>query len=124
MTNEEIAASLFAAFEQDDMDKVRELCAPEFRARQNLNPEFDIETLIGFSQAVSAVVTDFRYEEAVRSSTESGFVEEHLVLGNLPDGSELKLAACVVADVVDGKIVHLREYVDGAAAAGLREALA
>jgi ketosteroid isomerase-like protein len=31
--------------------------------------------------------------------------------------------ACVVADVEDGKIVQLREYVDTAAAAGLLAAL-
>ena len=123
MDNEQIAASLFKAFETGDMDKVRALCAPGFKARQNLNTEFDLETLIQFSQAVSAVVSDFRYEDIVRSSTPSGFVEEHSVKGTLSDGSELHLVACVVADIRDGKIVHLREYLDSAAASGLRNAL-
>jgi ketosteroid isomerase-like protein len=41
----------------------------------------------------------------------------------LPDGGELRLAACVVADVGDGRIVRMREYVDSAAAAGLLAAL-
>ncbi len=124
MTNEQIAAALFTAFEQGDMETVRALCAPEFRARQNLTTEFDVETLIQFSTAVSSVVKNFRYTDIVRSATESGFVEEHLVCGELSDGSELKIAACVVADISDGKITHLREYVDSAAATGLRQALA
>ena len=66
MDNQQIAADLFTAFEIGDMDTVRRLCAPEFKARQNLNNEFDVETLIQFSQAVSAIVDDFRYEEIIR----------------------------------------------------------
>ena len=72
MDNQQIAADLFSAFQTGDMDTVRQLCAPEFRARQNLNNEFDVETLIQFSQAVSAIVKDFRYEDIIRSATDSG----------------------------------------------------
>ena len=124
MNNQEIATALFTAFESSDMGTVRALCATDFRARQNLNPEFDIDTLIRFSQAVTAVVQDFRYEEIKRAATATGFVEEHMVRGKLEDGTELNIAACVVADIEDGKIRHLREYLDSAAAAGLLKALA
>lgn len=124
MDNQQIAADLFSAFETGDMDTVRQLCAPKFRARQNLNNEFDVETLIQFSQAVSAIVKDFRYEDIIRSATNSGFVEEHTVRGTLPNGSQLTLVACVVADIENCKITRLREYVDTAAAAGLSAALA
>jgi len=123
VNNEEIAAVLFKAFETGDMDTVRSLCATDFRARQNLNPEFDIDTLVKFSQAVSAVVQDFRYEEIKRAATATGFVEEHMVRGTLEDGTKLTIAACVVADIENGKIRHLREYLDSAAAAGLLKAL-
>ena len=124
MENQQIAADLFTAFEIGDMDTVRSLCAPEFRARQNLNNEFDVETLIQFSKAVRAVVNNFRYEEVICSATDRGFVEEHTVMGTLPNGSRLALAACVVADIENGKIMQLREYVDTAAAAELSAALA
>ena len=123
MDNVQIAAALFTAFETGDMDVIRDLCAPGFKAKQNLNNEFDVETLIQFSQAVSSVVSDFRYDDIVRSATANGFVEEHSVKGTLSDGSELNLSACVVADIEDGKITHLREYVDTAAATGLLAAL-
>ena len=121
--SEKIAEALFAAFEAGDADRVRELCAPGLSARQNNGPIMDLEALIGFSLAVSKAVPDFRYEAAVRSATASGFVEEHDVCGTLPDGSRLHLRVCVVADVEDGRITSLREYVDGAAAASLLEAL-
>lgn len=123
MTNEEIARSLFNAFESGDMDAVRSLCSADFKAKQNLNTEFDLDTLIHFSQAVSSVVSNFRYEDIQCSGTEEGFVEEHIVCGEFSDGTPLALAACVVATVQDGKVTHLREYVDTAAASGLINAL-
>ncbi len=83
----------------------------------------DRDRLLKFTGMVNAVVPDFRYEEAVRSGTETGFVEEHRVRGTLPDGSQLDLMACVVGEVSDGKITVLREYVDTAAAGGLMKAL-
>ena len=124
MNNEEIAAVLFNAFESGELDTVRSLCASDFRARQNLNPEFDVDTLVKFSQAVSAVLPDFRYEEIRRVATATGFVEEHMVRGTLANGTKINIAACVVADIEDGKIRYLREYLDSAAAVELLKALA
>ena len=123
MNNTEICTKLFEAFASGDEGAVRALCAPDLVARQNNNPPMDLDTLLQFSQAVLGVVQDFRYEDATRSATATGFVEEHAVRGQLPDGSQLDMAVCVVADVSDGRIVSLREYLDFAAAAGLVAAL-
>lgn len=123
MDNTELAEALFEAFAKGDADAVRGLCAPDMRARQNNAAPMDLETLLGFALAVQRMVGNFRYEEAVRSATATGFVEEHAVRGRLPDGSELDIAVCVVADVRDGKVVDVREYLDGVAAAGLIDAL-
>jgi len=73
--------------------------------------------------AVRRAVKDFRYEDAVRSTTETGFVEEHAVRGTLPDGTALELAVCVVATVKDGRVTDVREYLDSAASIGLAAAL-
>jgi ketosteroid isomerase-like protein len=94
------------------------------QAIQNHGAAMSIDSLLQFSRAFRNVVENFRYEDAIRSATEHGFVEEHSVRGTLPDGSELRLAACVVADVDNGRITQLREYFDGAAVAGLRKMLA
>jgi len=121
--NVEIAEALFAAFACGDVDAARALCAPDMQAIQNHGPAMTIDSLLEFSSAVTNVVQNFRYEDVVRSQTEGGFVEEHSVRGQLPDGSELKLAACVVADIKHGKITSLREYLDASAATGLLKAL-
>ena len=119
-----VARALFAAFAAGDGGTIRSLCSADFRARQNNGQSMDLDSVLKFASAVLRVVADFRYEDPVRSSTASGFVEEHRVRGTLPDGSALDLAVCVVADVRDGKVTDLREYFDGVAAAGLVSALA
>lgn len=95
----------------------------ELQFRQNGGPVTGVESLVGLTLAVRRAVPDFRYENAVRSDTADGFVEEHDVRGTLPDGTEFHLAACVVARTEDGKIVAGNEYFDTAAAAGLFRAL-
>lgn len=124
MDHGEIAKQLFAALARQDDAAVRRLCAPDMRVRQNNGRPMSLDTLLRFNAAVGRVVKDFRYEDAVRSATGTGFVEEHAVRGTLPDGKALDLAVCVVADVKDGRVTDVREYLDSAAAAGLSAALA
>ncbi len=123
LTNDQLCELLFAALAAGDDDTVRRLCAADLRAQQNGGPEMTIDAVLGYNAAVHAVVKDFEYADAARSSTPTGFVEEHTVRGTLPDGSQLDVAVCVVGDVRDGKVTSVREYLDSAAAAGLIEAL-
>lgn len=123
MESTRLAAALFEALANCDDAAVRKLCAGGFRASQNGGAAMDLETLLGFNAAVHRAVRDFRYEDAVRSSTETGFVEEHAVRGTLSDGSPLALQVCVVAELSGGKVTALREYLDTKAAEGLVRAL-
>ena len=123
MDNNELCEALFDAFSRGDEQRVRALCTPDMQAKQNNNPPMNLEALLGFSRSVLRVVDDFRYEDARRSETVTGFVEEHSVRGLLPDGSKLDMAVCVVADVRDGRVCDLREYLDVSAASGLIAAL-
>lgn len=91
--------------------------------RQNNGQPLGLATLLVFNAAVGRVVKDFRYDDAVRSDTASGFVEEHAVRGTLPSGKTLHLVVCVVADVRGDKVSDVRENFDSAAAADLIAAL-
>ncbi|XUU59751.1 nuclear transport factor 2 family protein [Erythrobacter sp. HA6-11] len=123
MTAIDLAEKFFAAVARGDVEGAKACCAGSFRGSQNGGPAMDREGLMEFSAAVKAIVPDFRYEETVRSATDTGFVEEHRVRGILPDGGQLDLMVCVVGEVEEGRITVLREYVDTAAAAGLLKAL-
>ena len=107
----------------EEPENFREICSPDLKAIQNGGHPMDLETLISFGTAVKNAVKDFRYVNAIRSETETGFVEEHDIKGTLPDGSELNLSVCVVAETANGRITHMREYLDLTAAAGLAAAL-
>ncbi len=124
MDNVVVARALFDALAAEDQAQVKALCAPGFSLRQNGGPPMDVEMLLHFNRLVHGVVSGFRYEDVVCAATSAGFVEEHAVRGTLAGGSALELAACVVADVVDGRVTLVREYVDTAAAAPLLAALA
>lgn len=124
MKNTELAAALFGAFEAGDSEAARRLCAPDLVAIQNSARRMTLDELLGFTRAVLAAVSSFRYVDAVRTETESGFVEEHGVEIVLLDGKTIRFAACVVGEIVDGRIVELRETVDTGGAAPLLAALA
>ncbi|MEE4279948.1 MAG: nuclear transport factor 2 family protein [Halieaceae bacterium] len=119
MTNTELCAELFRAFQSGDEERARSLCSDDLVARQNNNPPMDIDALLAMSRSVHGVVSDFRYEEVTRSETKTGFVEEHRVRGVLGDGSVIDVPVCVVGDVIDGKVASLREYLDLSAVAKL-----
>ncbi|OBV12071.1 nuclear transport factor 2 family protein [Erythrobacter dokdonensis] len=123
MSNTDLAEHLFTALQNNDMDTTRDCCAPDFRGSQNGGPEMSLDALLQFAGAVNAALPDFRYENPIRTTTDSGFVEEHLVRASRPDGGQLSVMVCVVAEVSNGKITTLREYVYTGAAAGLLKAL-
>lgn len=123
MEHTALAESLFEAFTSGDDASARALCTNDLQAIQNHGRPMSLDTLLEFARAVRGVVENYRYEDAIRTNTANGFIEEHSVCGTLPDGSELRLAACVVGEVRNGKITALREYVDSFAAIGLSKAL-
>jgi len=118
-----IAQQFFTALEVNDLESAAALCSDTFEGSQNGGPAMDRATLMKFTGAVHSVISDFRYENAVRWETKGGFVEEHDVCGTLPDGKTFKLVLCVIGEVEGGKITKLREYVDTVAASGLMKAL-
>lgn len=124
MYNAAVARALFDALASDDDAAVRALCAPDFALHQNGGPAMTVDMLLHFNRRVHGVVSGFHYTDVVCAATSTGFVEEHAVRGTLADGRALALVACVVADVVEGRVGHVREYVDTAAAAPLLAALA
>jgi limonene-1,2-epoxide hydrolase len=118
-----IAETLFTALAAQDEATVRRLCSPALRLQQNHGPAMSLDALLQMNRAVGKVVRDVRYCDAVRSATATGFAEEHVLRGILPDGSELALAVCAVANVENGTVADVREYFDSAAAKGLLAAL-
>lgn len=123
MNNKDLGRRLFDAIEKGDADTIRSVCAADFVGTQNGGPTMDLRGLIAFAQGSTSVVKDFRYENIVAQDTPDGFVEEHDVVGTLPDGEAMRMRVCVVASVQFERITDLREYADSFPARGLFKAL-
>ena len=118
-----LAEQFFKATATGDRRLLGKICDPAFQGKQNNGPTISIKELADYSLLVLNRVQDFRYENVVRASTDKGFVEEHDVCCSLNDQTEFRLSVCVVADVVNNKIVSVREYADSRAAKKLIDAI-
>jgi ketosteroid isomerase-like protein len=123
--NAQLALEFFAALQDGDDARVRALAAPDALFTQNTGgPGMNVDTLIKMSAGIHRALPDRRYENFVRSATDTGFVEEHDFVATLPNGEAFRLPAAVIATVIDGRIAELHEYIDSAGAAHIRKALA
>jgi ketosteroid isomerase-like protein len=114
----EVAARLFDAVESGDVAAVAEIYAPDAviwhaHTGTSQTAEENVQVL----GLVTRRLRDMRYEEVRRQRTERGFVQQHVLRARGPEGQRVELRACMVCDVVDGRITRLDEYLDGAAVA-------
>ncbi|HVN50954.1 MAG TPA: nuclear transport factor 2 family protein [Acidimicrobiales bacterium] len=64
-------------------------------------------------------LTGRRYEVRRRIVIPGGFLQEHVLCGLAPDGTAVAMPACIVAEVADGRITRMNEYLDPAGIAAL-----
>lgn len=117
----ELADRLFEAIAANDLQTLRdEIYTPGIAVWHNND---DHDQLIDENLAVLGwlhrKVKDKRYEDVVRHTTPTGFVEQHVLRGVAPDGSELNIHACLVVTVVGDRISRIDEYLDSSAARAL-----
>jgi uncharacterized protein len=114
---EAVADRLFAGIEAGDTDAVAACYADDAVIWHNTD---------GFEQAkatnlqvlgwIVRKTTSREYRDTRRTVTDGGFVQQHVLHVEFPDGRTADLAACLVVDVTDGLIARIDEYVDSAAA--------
>ena len=116
-----LAEKLFAAIEANDQDALRnDVYAPDIVVwHNNDNHGQLIDENLKVLRWLHRNVKSKRYEEVRRQATPSGFVEQHVLRGIAPDGTELNVYACLVVTVADGRITRIDEYLDGNALASL-----
>lgn len=83
--------------------------------RRTLNKK-QVTKVVGM--LVSAI-EGLHYEDVRVTPTVTGFVQQHVLRGRAPSGEDLSVPACLVAEIRDGLIVRVDEYLDSAAMAPL-----
>jgi len=126
--SEELVIRFFTALEAGDIDTVRDIYAPDAVVWHNDDlieqpVEENLKTLAGTVRAISGL----HYDIIRRVATPDGVLQQHVLRGRLPDGTEAELHAAMYLQVRDGHITRIEEYLDSARRSSLkaaREALA
>lgn len=116
-----LARRFVAAIEAGDIDAVREIYAPDARIWHNHDGreqgrEDNLKVLgwmVKTFKARKYLVRDLQ-------PTPEGFVQQHVLEAETLDGRQLRLPACLVVAVKDGRITRLDEYFDSAALGPLK----
>ncbi len=115
----------FAAVASGDLDAVRSMYAPDAVIwHNNDDAEQSVEQNLRVLRWATSNITGFRYEDARMTVTADGFMEQHVLRGTAPNGDEVRVPACIVCAVRDGRITRLDEYLDSAQVASLTAAQA
>ena len=116
-----LAKRFFDAVESGDIAALHGCYAPDAKIWHNTDDaeqsrDDNAETLKGFVQRISNRV----YANRRLHAFEGGFVQQHELTGVRADGVAVRLTACIVCAVEDGRITRLDEYFDSAQVAQFR----
>lgn len=108
-----LADAFFGALERGSLESVNACFAPGATIWHN----FDCKTLTPQENipGLEALFGNFvrrEYREVRRQPTPAGFVQQHVLRLETVDGTVIDWPACIVFDVIDGRITQLAEYVD------------
>lgn len=118
---EDLALKMMKAAEAGDLDLVRDCYAEDATLWINTKgTTISIDDHLKTVKAMRGRVNNLRYLDIRVTPFVGGFVQQHRVLGDLPDGQTLDIAACFVVQVRNGKIAHRDEYLDSLAQAPVR----
>lgn len=116
----DVARDLFDALGRGDLETYRRLMDPTAVVWTNFDDRrhdaAGAERLVAF---LVDTVEGLHYEIVRREPIPDGFVQQHVLRGRAPDGTELAMPACLWATVRDGRVVAMEEYLDPAALAAL-----
>ena len=113
-----LATRFFDAVQDGNVDTLEAIYDPQVEIwhntdRATVSREDNLKTLRGFI----ARAPRRRYTDRRLVAFPGGFVQQHLLLAEQPNGKTLELPACIVCAVAGGHITRLDEYFDSAALA-------
>lgn len=111
----EAAERLFTAVEAGRVDELRTIFAEDAGIWHNTdNKTIGVEDSIKSIKGILSASDEYRYTEIKREPTPKGFVQQHVLLITLKNGTRIVDRACCVCGVKDGRITHMDAYHDSA----------
>ena len=119
----EVVVRFFAALEAGDIATLREIYAPDAVIWHNDDlVEQPVEENLKVLQGLHRAVSGLRYDIVRRVAAPDGVLQQHVLRGSLPDGTEVELHAAMYLQVRDGHVTRIEEYLDSAKRSSIRAA--
>ncbi|MFK8043034.1 nuclear transport factor 2 family protein [Congregibacter sp.] len=109
-----VAKRFLEALNNNDGDAVREIYGPEARIWHSFHPDGyqsideNVKTLNWMHRKLPKLHYDLLRLEALAD----GYLQQHVLRGEMEDGTEVALHACAICTVESGRITRLEEYLD------------
>lgn len=111
-----LAARFFDAIEAGDADAAVACYAPDAVIWHNTDEaEQDVAANARTLRSLIAVTTHRRYADRRLIVHAGGFVQQHVLHAGRPGFPDLRLPACLLCEVAEGRITRLDEYFDSRA---------
>jgi len=109
-----IADAFFGAASSGDMKAMAAVCAADLRVWHVRDEAYtDFSQVVELHDKLHEMVTGWRYEIKQRFYARSGFSQQHVLHGELKDGSALRIpVSCVCTLDGDDKVHLVEEYFD------------
>ena len=116
-----LAERFFAAIEAADIDAIRACYAPDAKIWHNFDGiEQTVEENLKVLVWMTPRLINKRYDVLRREALPDGFMQQHVLRGELRDGRPFEMPACVICQVSKGCITRLEEYLDTGQSSALR----
>jgi uncharacterized protein len=120
---DDVIERFFAALEAGDIGTLREIYAPDALIWHNDDLlEQPVEANLRVLQGLHRAVAGLRYDVIRRVPAPDGVIQQHVLRGTLPGGTEVALHAAMYLQVKNGHVTRIEEYLDSAQRSSIRAA--
>jgi ketosteroid isomerase-like protein len=109
----ELAGRFIHAVEVGELEAVRACYAADARIWHNFDDvEQTVEENMKVLEWMKRKTTRRTYEVTRLEEIAGGYLQQHVLRMQKPDGTEIAMPACLIVTVKDGRITRLEEYLD------------
>lgn len=113
-SNLKVAQRFLNALNNNDGDEVRAVYHPEARIWHNFHADGhqSIDDNVKTLNWMHRKLPTLNYDVVQLQALPNGYLQQHVLRGEMADGTKVELHACAICTVEDGRITKLEEYLD------------